>query len=156
MDFPVSFQWWAALIFLHVNSGSKLSICSSYQLLCAGCILVHISSFCFPSYLIPGLELLENWYLGFGCLSKVEKWTLDGNPSIFWLHRASLIYIILLGSGDMWIDSPCWIIFTLISRNCLILCSALFLHCLFIWSNAFDIYSNICMEGSCKDLPRGM
>ena len=115
--------------------------------------LVHIS---FPSYIIPGLELLENWYPGFGCLSKVGKWTLDGNPSVCWIHRASLIYIILLGSGDVWIDSPCWIIFTLISRNCLILCSALFLHCLFIWSSALDIYSNICTEGSCKDLPRGM
>ena len=128
MDFPVSFQWWAALIFLHVNSGSKLGICYSNRLLCPGCILVHIS---FPSYIIPGLELLENWYPGFGCLSKVGKWTLDGNPSICWIHRASLIYIILLGSGDVWIDSPCWIIFTLISRNCLSLCSALFLHCLF-------------------------
>ena len=109
--------------------------------------LVHIS---FPSYIIPGLELLENWYPGFGCLSKVEKWTLDGNPSVCWIHRASLIYIILLGSGDVWIDSPCWIIFTLISRNCLILCSALFLHCLFIWSTALDIYSNICTERHAK------
>ena len=109
--------------------------------------LVHIS---FPSYIIPGLELLENWYPGFGCLSKVGKWTLDGNPSVCWIHRASLIYIILLGSGDVWIDSPCWIIFTLISRNCLILCSALFLHCLFIWSTALDIYSNICTERHAK------
>ena len=109
--------------------------------------LVHIS---FPSYIIPGLELLENWYPGFGCLSIVEKWTLDGNPSVCWIHRASLIYIILLGSGDVWIDSPCWIIFTLISRNCLILCSALFLHCLFIWSTALDIYSNICTERHAK------
>ena len=144
-----------ALIFLHVKSDSKLGICSSYQSLCTGCILLHISSFCFPSYVIPGRELLETWYPGFGCLSKVGKWTLDGNPSVSWIHGASLIYIILLGSGDVWIDSPCWIIFTLISRNCLILCSALF-SCLFIWSSALDIYSNVCMEGSCKDLPRGM